>query len=354
LPRVCRAFGCTLTIKIGDTVANTLMETMDISFESLYDMILAPIKSRLLLEALELKVFNHLAEFKSAQEVSQSVGSHPRNTALFLDGLAACDLLEKRCNRYRNSPLSSVFLVEESPHFIGQLLMDQWRWSQPVLEDLTTFILRGPQQVAKVPSGESGDALANYERSGIAQKVSRIVEELPEFSSMRKMLDLGGGPGIIGMAVVASHPRMKGVIFELPQMAKVARKYVQEYSLEEKMAVMEGDYNRDSIGQEYDLVLACASLYSSKKSIDSIVGKVYEALNPGGVFVSIHEGLTHEKTKPEKMMLGWLAAELLGRDISFSQGEIADSMIRMGFRSVRSRTIDTPIGEMDLDVGRKA
>jgi len=53
-------------------------------------------------------------------------------------------------------------------------------------------------------------------------------------------------------------------------------------------------------------------------------------------------------------MLGWLTAELLGRDLSFSQGEIADSMIRVGFRSVRSRTMDTPMGEMDLDVGRKA
>lgn len=335
-------------------MANPLLEPMDISFESLYDMIIAPIKSKLLLAALELKVFNQLAEFKSAQEVSQSFGSHPRNTALFLDGLAACDLLEKRCNKYRNSPQSSAFLVEESPHFIGQLLMDQWRWSEPVIEDLTTFILRGPQQVSKVTPGESGDALANYERSGIAQEVSRIVEELPGFSSMRKMLDLGGGPGIIGMAVVASHPRMNGVIFELPSMAEVARKYVQEYRLEEKMEVMEGDYSRDSIGQGYDLVLACASLYSSKKCIDSIVGKVYEALNPGGVFVSIHEGLTTEKTKPEKMMLGWLTAELLGEDLSFSQGEIADSMIRVGFRSVRSRTIDTSIGEMDLDVGRKA
>lgn len=334
-----------------------LTETLDISFEDLYDMILAPIKSRLLLTALELNVFDQLAEFKSAQELAQSLGSHPRNTALFLDGLAACDLVEKRCGKYRNSPISQTFLVEGSSHFVGRLLMDQWRWNQPVLEDLTTFVLEGPQgqEVSPLPAGEmSGEALANYERSGMAQKVSHIVEELPEFPSMRKMLDLGGGPGIIGMAVVATHPNMKGVVFELPQMAKVARKFVKEYGLEDRMAVMEGDYNRDSIGHEYDLVLACASLYSSKKEVDPIVGKVYQALNPGGVFVSIHEGLTQENTKPEKMRLGWLTTELLGRDLSFSEGELADSMIRVGFRSVWSRTIETPVGEMNLDVGRKA
>ena len=36
------------------------------------------------------------------------------------------------------------------------------------------------------------------------------------------------------------------------------------------------------------------------------------------------------------------------------QGFIADSMLRVGFRSVRSRTLDTDRGPMDLDVGRKA
>jgi hypothetical protein len=54
------------------------------------------------------------------------------------------------------------------------------------------------------------------------------------------------------------------------------------------------------------------------------------------------------------MRLGWLTAELMGKDLAFSQGEIVDSMIRVGFRSVRSSTIATQIGPMDLDVGRKA
>ena len=339
-----------MTEKLTDPLTGTL----DFGFESLYDMILAPIKSRLLLTALELKVFDHLAKFRSAQEVARSLGSHPRNTGLFLDGLAACDLLVKRGGKYRNSSSSQTFLVEGSPTFIGQFLVSQMRWSEPVLDDLAAFVLRGPQEVAPVPGGMSGEALANYERSGMAQQVSCIIKELPEFPSMGSMLDLGGGPGLIGMVVVASHPSMKGIVFELPKMAKSARKYVKEYGLEDRMAVMEGDYNRDSIGQEYDLVLACASLYSSKPDLDSIVAKVYQALNPGGVFVSIHEGLTQEKTKPEKMRLGWLTAELLGKDLAFAQGEIADSMMRAGFRSVRSRTLNTPVGPMDLDVGQKA
>ncbi len=48
------------------------------------------------------------------------------------------------------------------------------------------------------------------------------------------------------------------------------------------------------------------------------------------------------------------ASGATGQDMQFDQGEIADSMLRVGFRSVRSRTLDTDGGPMDPDVGRKA
>ncbi len=44
---------------------------------------------------------------------------------------------------------------------------------------------------------------------------------------------------------------------------------------------------------------------------------------------------------------------LMGQGIMIDQGFIADSMLRVGFRSVRSHTLDTDWGPMDLDVGRK-
>ena len=66
------------------------------SFEELYRMLIAPIESKLLWTGIELKVFNHLSEPKSAKAVAEAIGSHPENTGLFLDGLTACDLLEKK------------------------------------------------------------------------------------------------------------------------------------------------------------------------------------------------------------------------------------------------------------------
>jgi hypothetical protein len=50
-----------------------------------------------------------------------------------------------------------------------------------------------------------------------------------------------------------------------------------------------------------------------------------------------------------------LSFALMGQDLDFDQGFIADSMLHhVRFKSVRSCTLITPMGPMDLDIGRKA
>ena len=337
---------------------------VDLSFIELYQLVIAPIKSRLLLTGIELKVFDLLSEPRSSEDVADILETHPENTRIFLDGLASFDLVEKKGGLYVNSIIAETFLVGERSTFLGEFLAEQWRYTKPVLDDLTRLVVRGPPERGVEPEPESeaesevdraswAEAVACYERSGIAQMVAGAIENLPEYPSFRKMLDLGGGPGLIGMAVVAAHPTMRGVVFDLPPVAKVAEKFVLDFGMKDRMEVVAGDFSFDPIGENYDLILASASLYPCKQDLDSVIEKIHNALNPAGVFASLHEGLTSEMTKPETMKLGWLPAELLGRDLAFKQGEIAASMRRSGFGSISSRTLDTPVGPLDLDVGRK-
>jgi len=142
--------------------------------------------------------------------------------------------------------------------------------------------------------------------------------------------------------------------FDKPAIAEVAETFIKEYEMEDRMEVMGGDYGRDPIGEEYDLIWASGTLNFVKNNMDSVLKKIYDALNPGGVFISFHDGLTHERTKPETMVLAWLPTVLMGNDFGFDQGFVADSMLRVGFKSVCSRTLDTLMGPMDLDIGRKA
>jgi len=327
------------------------------SFGELYRMLPGLLKSKLLLTGIELKVFNHLSEPKSAQDVAEAIGSHRQNTRLFLDGLAACDLLEKKDSLYQNTSVTQTFLVEGSPTYLGEVIT-LWAKSWFTIDNLSELVKEGPPSPLPDMGSEEMWAEnlkvgANTTRAGEAQQLAGIISHLPEFSSFKKMLDLGGGTGIYAIAIVSAHPTMKGVVFDRPPILKVAKTFIKEYEMEDRIEVLGGDYLQAPIGEGYDLIWASSTLSFARHNIDSVVKKIYDALNPGGVFINFSEGLTEERTKPEPMVLMMMTMTLMGRDISFDQGEIADSMLRVGFKSVRSRTLDVGWGPMDLDIGRK-
>ena len=330
------------------------------SFKEFYQMLIGPVKSKLLLTGIELGGFNQLSEPKSADAVAQAIGAHAENTRLFLDGLAASDLVLKKNGLYENAPGTQSFLVEGNSTFLGQMFSLQAQMWCGALNDLPKLVKEGPPP----PSPEAdmyGEemwaqfavSMANYERAGVAQQAVELVSELPEFPGFKKMLDLAGGPGLVGIAIVASHPSMKGVIFDRPAVTKIAETFIKEYEMQSRIQVLSGDYNHDSIGEGYDLIWASNALNFARHDMDALMSKVYHALNPGGVFISLCEGLTHERTKPDFVVISMLPMALVGQDMCFDQGEIADSMLRAGFKSVRSRTLESPWGTADLDIGRK-
>jgi len=114
-----------------------------LSYEYLYQMLLAPIRTKLLLTGIELNVFNALSKPMSAEDVAKTLDTHPSNTRAFLNSLAAIDLLEKKEGIYRNSPIAEAFLVEASPTFLGRLFTSM-KPDDQVLQNLPQLVQEGP------------------------------------------------------------------------------------------------------------------------------------------------------------------------------------------------------------------
>ena len=293
----------------------------------------------------------------SAESLARAIGAHSENTRLFLDALVANELLYKRDGCYRNTPVTDAFLVEGRPTYLGDVLADNAEWMRPVLEGLTALVKDGPSPSGgprhSIPWPQEAEIRANEQRAGRAQQAAALVSKLPEFPHMKKMLDLGGGAGLIGLAIVAAHPTMTGVVFDRPEIVEVAQRFIREYDLEARMTVIGGDFSQDPIGDGYDLVWTSFAL--RRGNLDPIIRKIHAALAPGGVCVSLAEGLTDERTKPTMMINSMLAVVLGGNDCLFDEGEIAQAMLRVGFRSVHSRVAKgpQPHGPVTLDIARK-
>jgi hypothetical protein len=331
---------------------------LETEWGELYDIVVGHIESNLMLAAIRLKVFNHLLKPVSAEEVAIAIGGSPAATGYFLDGLAAMDLVTKNGGRYQNAPMARQYLVEGSPTYLGGFFIVHCQMLHVSTDAFVRLVTGGPERPpseGEAPSmldiEEVDTTMISTQLAGGAQQAVEIVSGLPEFPSFEKMLDLGGGPGLICCAVVAAHPTMRGVVFDLPAVARDAGKNIREYGMEDRVEVLGGDYNTDSLGEGYDLVWTSGALYSVR-DMDRFAVKVYGVLNPGGVWVNLSEGLTHERTKPGKIVLASLFYTMSAGDIMLDRGKVAGSMERAGFSTVESRTVDTHWGQLEVDVAR--
>ena len=80
--------------------------------------------SKVLLTAVEFDLFTALGEREmTAIELGDALGLHPRGTYDFFDALVAMGFLERNgdgaAGRYRNTPLTGVFLDKRSASYIG-------------------------------------------------------------------------------------------------------------------------------------------------------------------------------------------------------------------------------------------
>ena len=344
------------------TEKKTMKQLPDIthSWADIHHLVMGDVRSRILVTAIQLKIFDALTGPVTAKEVAGKLGSHPHNTELFLNSLTGMDMIRKQNGLFSNSDKSAAYFVSSSPHYLGAFFLHYRQWHEQLGPNMENLIKNGPpeQQDMDMADGamwaESARLSAAYQYCGPAQRIARIVASQPEFPQMKTMLDLGGGAGFFTQAIVVSHPSMSGVIFEQPPVAAVAREFLDQYEAEDRILVREGDYMTDPLGNSYDLIFASATLNFHKARLDELFAKVYDALSPGGLFMTHQDGIYAERTKPVNHITEFLAFELCGGDFALPQGLIAQTMLDAGFQSVRSLTLRSDLGDMDVDIGRKA
>lgn len=244
-------------------------------------------RSRILQTALKFRLFDWTSEPATAPEVAARAKISERGAEILLDALAALGLLFKQDGAYRNAPLAQEHLTGDSPLLVtwmgdhGERLYRRWGF-------LPEAVAQG--EVARIRRDalfQEPEGLRSFVRAMHAfgyQKAQAIAMAL-DLDGVRRVLDLGGGPGTYLMALAAAEPTLTGVLIDLEETLAETATFLASFGMTERIQLVPRDLlaGPEPYGQGFDLALLSNVLhiYSPPENLE-ILRRTHASLRAGG------------------------------------------------------------------------
>ena len=308
-------------------------------------------QSRILLTAVELKIFTVIDKhLLTSKEVALKLNTDEKATDRLMNALCAMGLLKKIHGKFYNSESASQFLVEGKPEFMGGLFHTNELWK--TWSTLTEAVKKGTsvykRNLENSQWTNSFIAAMHYR----ALKEAKVVSYMIELKNVKRMLDVGGGSGAFAMKFVESNPDMKAVIFDLPEVIPLTRKYVEEFLYKNNISFIEGNYLTDEIGDDYDLIFLSAIVHSNSFDENKfLIKKCFDALNKNGQIIIKDWIMDEDRTKPTGGVL-FAINMLVGtkNGDTYTESEMRDWLNNAGISKIERK--DTSFG-FSLLIGKK-
>ncbi|THF61234.1 methyltransferase [Pseudothauera rhizosphaerae] len=333
------------------------------ALQACWDMQLAGVGADALRVALECGLFAHLAGYASPGEVADRLALDAAGAGYVLELLWGMELVERdgAAPRYRNLPVAARYLDPASGQYCGDALLFRHRVVREVGAGLGDRLRTGAGRAANPDAAAARRAWAEAARTQIAQEQRAVTAEvavgllaaLPEFRQATRLLDLGGGPGLVAIAAARAQPDLGGVVFEYEEAAAVAREHIAAAGLSRRLSAVGGDLATDALGEGFDLVW-CSSVLHFVPDIPDVLDRVRRAMRPGGVLVCCHGELRAEARDAWRVLQYYLPLRMQGRHV-LAEGELACCLARAGFIDIqRIDGVRFPVAPVTALIARKA
>jgi len=261
----------------------------------------APATELLTAAVAHLHVFERLAAGpKSFEEISVELQLAPRPAVVLFTALRAMRLLETdEAGRLALSPTAREHLLPDGPFFVGDYvglaaeapgvlrMAELLRNNGPQRREETAFIYRKGTETAM--EAEASARHLTLALAGRAKNVAPALAAAVDASQARTLLDLGGGTGLYSFALLQKNPQLRAVVFDRPQVLKVAAEMAAEYGVIDRVELAGGDMFVDPLPTGVDLVLLSNILHDwDVPECKTLVRRSAVAMQPGGR-VLIHD-----------------------------------------------------------------
>ena len=312
--------------------------------------------AKTLLSAIEMGVFTELAHGPERFDaLTGRLGLHRRSARDFLDTLVALGFLSRDGDRYGNTPDTDLFLDRRKPSYVGGILEMANLRLYPFWAHLTEALRTGlPQN--EVKGGEAGTFEQLYSdptrlkvflaaMTGISHGSNMMIARQFPWRDYRTYADVGTAQGDLAAQIALANPHLKGIGFDLPQVAPIFEEYVQHVGVADRVGFVAGSFFDEPLPRA-DVILMGHILHDwdlpTKKML---VKKAYDAIPTGGAFIVYESLIDDDRSKNAfglMMSLNMLIETPGGFD--FSGADCSGWMQEAGFSSTRVEPLAGPDG----------
>ncbi len=266
--------------------------------------------SKAFLAACDLKLFSVVeGGGNTLEEVASALSLPQRGTRFLLDGMTALGLLAKEGGRYRTTRLSSEYLVEGKPAYMGDLFVAVNRlFYAPFVEFERALRQDGPvwgvdttEAGRRVPLGGEASEMFTRGMHGLSVGTGMAFGRTwaGRLAGKGHLLDVGGGSGVMAIGAVSSVPGLRATVLDRPEVCAVARAYISQAGLSHRIDTLEADMFTDGYPQDADVHLYSNVFhnYDADRCM-ALVRKSYIALPPQGDIVICDFVLEDSRTAP--------------------------------------------------------
>ena len=270
----------------------------------------------------------------------------------FVEAATALGLLEQSNDtRVGLSRLGREMFVPGSPNSVANALKLEGafyeRWGR--LAKAIRIGGRPPENRAQEDESDwvRTFTLALYENSReTATAVAEAIDALLPESNTRgvRVLDLGGGHGGYSLALAERRSDVRATVFDLPAVVEVTSEIVTNSGLGDRVSVVAGDFHRDPIGQNYDMILLFGVLHGeASENAQRLLTTIRNALSSSGRLVIRSRGHARTEPAPGEREIFDLHMLLSTEGGSFQRPSDTTSMVEQnGFRLVGEYEIPSP------------
>jgi len=298
-------------------------------------------QSAALIGAVEIGVFDHLDEPRTAPEIAERCKVKVELLVSLLDALASMDLLAKYEDRYRIAPGARPLLSRES----GMCMTDALRYNGDLYRQwgkLAEVLRTGTPAVPQQQQLGLDPAMTRRFVYGMESKARAFVPAVAPMIRLdtdRTLLDVGSGPGTLTRTLLEMHPDLHATLLDLPDVLAVARDICTHSPASNRLSFHSANYRSDPLPKPFDAIVYAGALHQETlETAQRLAGRFYESLAPGGRVFVVDLMLDDDRTSPTFSALFQITMMLMRPAARvFSRAEITGVLAKAGFTSIVSQ-----------------